>query len=167
MCIRDSWLFPPRVHELLAEEHGALDVDGVPARSLYQTIVHYNDGSVQSLAGAVNEGSVGSPNIILPTALPSTISPRTTVARPKLTWIADPASFGYALYFEPPPGIGESGAAEVASSVYSGALPFTQFNSDIPGIPSPSPVFTDKWADPDEAWPALSGQLLMLIPVDL
>jgi hypothetical protein len=164
------WLFPPRVHQLLAEEHGQFDHGAFLDPSQYDVILNNNDGSLTTLKGAVIDESLGTPHVILPSHLPvpvsSTIKGTEFPKAPTVTWLPDPASFGYALYFESPPGF-----EPLISSVFTGTTPFTSFNTDIGGLPNPSPVYTDQWIVADEIegdvgqWPLVKGKLLVLWPV--
>ncbi len=103
------WLFPPKVHELMAEEHGYLDTEvvdsttglevGVPDPSMYSLISTLNDGSILTLPGVVvdpgdgsdDSSAVGAANVYLP--LPASGIPPLTY----VDWLPDPAGFGIAL----------------------------------------------------------------------
>jgi hypothetical protein len=129
------WFFPPKVNQLLAEEHGMFDVaavGGAPSNAApvsgsaatYSTIVSLDQGSIQSLgestAGAAvdpnwagGDGAWYFPPSILQLATP---------------WIPDPLALGVAFWSMPglpgnPPGLGVPWL-EAAGESWPGYLPF-------------------------------------------
>jgi hypothetical protein len=126
------WLFPPKVHELMAEEHGAFDEEGVPSVKAEALINKYNDGSLASLPGiTIDEGSAGVQNIILPHA------PNASVPSIPAAWLVDPPAAGLAI----------AGTGAPQHSMARGY-------QSLPGQP---PLFVDLWSG---EWPALIGKLL-------
>jgi hypothetical protein len=132
------WLFPPKVHQKMAEEQGAFDdSSGSPDPAKYATIAAFNDGSLTSITGIQSSAS----NLTL------AVSDNPT---PVVTWLPDPAGVGIALY-------GLSQDFPTAPIIPSG----TPINN-----PNQSPTYLDLW-EPARggAWPALLGKLLTVEPV--
>jgi hypothetical protein len=163
------WLFPPRVHEAFAEEHGFcdspvggdFDTPGLPNPAVYPLLAQYNDGSLLTLPGIqqLGAGTSAVPYLVLP--LPETGHANTTV-----TWLPDPAAFGIAI---------------------GGVGPFTSGSFDpYPVIPPPPTVtgtnstssqnFLDTWAPTSgsnvkfqawlgwtAAWPNVAGKVLEVV----
>jgi hypothetical protein len=138
------WLFPPKVHELMAEEQGAFDdASGVPLPATYATISTFNDGSLMTVPGMQSgaNGTSTAANLMLPIASNST---------PTATWLPDPAGVGIALG-------GLSRDFPTLPIIPNGA-----------GIANPgkSPTFLDLWEPASGgAWPAWLGKLLTVEPV--
>jgi hypothetical protein len=128
------WLFPPKVHELMAEEHGAFDEEGVPSVKAQALISQYNDGSLASIPGMVSDmGSAGVENLVLPH------SPKVPPPEIQTTWLVDPPAAGVAI----------SGTGAPRHALAKGYLP-------LPGGTQP---FVDLWAG---KWPALIAKLLVV-----
>jgi hypothetical protein len=128
------WLFPPKVHELLAEEHGAFDEDGVPRVDAQTIISQYNDGSLATIPGMkVDAGSAGVENLVLPHSLKAPSSPV------PVTWLPDPPAAGVAI----------SGTGAPRRALAKG----------YESLPGGTPPFVDLWAG---EWPALIAKLLVV-----
>ena len=83
------WLFPPEVHQLLAEQHGIYDLDNIPNAALAAQIGKLSEGSASPASLEQLEESkdaAGNPHLILKTDIetPPPLIP--------ITWIADPAA---------------------------------------------------------------------------
>ncbi len=130
------WLFPPKVHELLAEEHGAFDEEGVPTLAAEKLIAEYNDGSLTDITGMKNEpGSAGVPNLVLP------YNTHEGVPEVQAKWLVDPPAVGLA--------INGTGAPK---------QPMALGYDPVPGGLEP---FVDLW---EGTWPALVAKLLVVKP---
>jgi hypothetical protein len=129
------WLFPPKVHELMAEEHGAFDEHGVPRVDAQHLIKQYNDGSLSTIPGMVSKepGSAGVENLVLPQVLSH---PVPTIP---VTWLPDPPAVGLAI----------SGTGAPRHSMAKG----------YETLPTAKPPFVDLWSG---EWPALHAKLLMV-----
>lgn len=180
------WLFPPKVHERLAEEHSSLDSGGLPDPSLYATLTTLADGTVTTLRGPdpnapkqlIGATQDPSGNWYYPFSLPAQLDNGSfagfDTTAPEVSWLPDPAAAGYALFFEAPPGLDADGA--VAASPFTGEAPFASFDVDTavygdnqPELPNPSPVLIDLWSyvppvQEPQQWPHLRGRLLVVAP---
>jgi hypothetical protein len=130
------WLFPPKVHELMAEEHGAFDEGGVPRVSAQELISQYNDGSLASIPGmTIDTGSPGVENLVLPH------SPKQATPSVPVTWLVDPPAAGLAI-------TGTGAPRHAMAKGYE-------------AVPGGTPPFVDLW---EGTWPALLAKLLVVQP---
>jgi hypothetical protein len=162
------WLFPPRVHQVMAEEHGFCDtpvggfeyganVAPLPNPAVYGALGQYTDGSLSTIPGVVTEsaGTSQTPYLILP--IPETGAPPPT----PVTWLPDPAAFGISI-----------GGLQQGEGEFSVA---TVIPSNFP-VPDGSDNFLDVWAPPigtntvvrawegwTTAWPVVNGKVLSVV----
>jgi hypothetical protein len=152
------WLFPPKVHEQLAEQHGVFDAtdtsnpaEALPDPNQFALINKYADGDIASLPGVVLDSSG---TLILPLAAGGS-APATPV-----NWLPDPACYGLTIT-----GFGQDAAGlQLSDFDYSPVIPAAVVQAE--GVGPTSPHFFDTWIPQGgAAWPALEGKLLRVVPV--
>lgn len=136
------WLFPPKVGQLLAEEHGMFDVSAVGAApsagavvngsaATYSAIVTMDGGSIQGLGetyGAKDPNWTGGDGAwYFPTTGASAVTQLPT------PWISDPLALGAMI-------------------------------QNLPGLPASSPYAPVEWLGQGQTWPGLQPFMLQLAP---
>ncbi len=152
------WLFAPKVHEQLAERHGAFDnLEGLPNASAYSLIAAHNDKSLTDLPGASTDAG-GNVYLPMPKGSPPPATP--------VVWLPDPASNGIGITFN-------ATTSGVDETIYIGASPQPGGMSfplapTIPGQSGNSATYLDLWsAEGGPPWPGLPGKLLKIVPLPL
>jgi hypothetical protein len=150
------WLFPPKVHQQLAERHGAFDnLQGLPNASAYSLIADRNDKTLTDLPGAATDAA-GNVYLPIPKGSPPAATP--------VVWLPDPASNGIGITFN-------ATTNGVDETIYIGETSRTGWMSfplapTIPGETGNTVTYLDLWsAEGGPPWPGLPGKLLNVIPL--
>jgi hypothetical protein len=157
------WLFAPKIHEELAEQHGAFDNgQGLPDPATFSVIAARNDKSLTDLPGTATDAG-GNVHLPVPKGSPPPV--------PSVLWLPDPASTGVGITFNATT-TGVDDTIYVGTPAKSGTQPGEETSMSFPLAPTISGysgstvTYYDSWsASGGPAWPALPGKLLEVVPL--